>query len=127
MIDFFRQCFQQYLSTYSEEIVEDEHLLNLFAPLYGLANEQRYEIWRTSNDLRYYEVGYLLHCMLRDESLPQELHDLGDSLLEHGYDEIPSIGASTEETVQGQLKLIYTMLTKNSKTRPDLFPPKNEE
>ena len=37
MIDFFRQCFQQYLSTYSEEIVEDEHLLNLFAPLYGLA------------------------------------------------------------------------------------------
>ena len=25
MIDFFRQCFQQYLSTYSEEIAEDEN------------------------------------------------------------------------------------------------------
>ena len=38
MYQFFQQCFQQYLSLYSEEIAEDEHLLTLFAPFYGLAN-----------------------------------------------------------------------------------------
>lgn len=124
MYQFFQQCFQQYLSVYSEEIADNEHLLTLIAPLYGLANPGNYETWKLSSDLRYYEASHLTYCMISDPSLPAELKGLGESLQEHGYDPIRASGTFSEETVRDQLKLIYTMITKNSATRPDLFPPK---
>lgn len=121
---FFQQCFQQYLSVYSEEIAKDERLLTLIAPLYGLANHQNYENWKLSSDLRYYEASLLTYRMSHDENLPAQLRELGESLQENGYDAISSAGDFSEEIVRDQLKLIYTMLTKNEKTCPDLFSMK---
>ena len=60
MYQFFQQCFQQYLSLYSEEIAENERLLTLFAPFYGLANPKNYEAWKLSSDIRYFEVSHLV-------------------------------------------------------------------
>ena len=64
--------------------------------------------------------------MLHDDTLPEELKEFGKSLQEQGYDAIGASGTFSEETVTDQLKLIYTMITKNGKTRPDLFPPQDE-
>ena len=91
MYQFFQQCFQQYLSLYSEEIAENERLLTLFAPFYGLANPKNYEAWKLSSDISYFEVSHLVYCMLHDDTLPQELREFGRSLQEQGYD---AIGAS---------------------------------
>ena len=125
MYQFFQQCFQQYLSLYSEEIAEDEHLLTLFAPFSGLANPKNSETGMLSSDIRYFDVSHLIFCMRHDDTLPEELKEFGKSLQEQGYDAIGASGTFSEETVTDQLKLIYTMITKNGKTRPDLFPPQD--
>ena len=125
MYHLFQQYFQQYLSIYSEEIAENEYLLTLIAPLYGLTNHEYYENWKLSSDLRYFEASLLVYRMVHDPSLPEELKALGESMEENGYEGISSAGTFAEETVTDQLKLIYTMLTKNGSTRPDMFPPLN--
>ena len=114
MYKYFLECFQKYLSLYSTEFAADEHLLTLLVPLYGLTNISTYESWKLSSDLRYYEASNLVYRMLHDESLPGELKELGGAFLVNGCDAVPAgPGTFAEETVQGQLKLIYAMLTRD--------------
>ncbi len=114
MYKFFLECFQKYLSLYSAEFAADERLLTLLVPLYGLTNGSTYENWKLSSDLRYYEASNLVYRMLHDEGLPGELRELGGALLVNGCDAVlAGPGTFAEETVQGQLKLIYAMLTRD--------------
>ena len=114
MYKYFLECFQKYLSLYSAEFAADERLLTLLVPLYGLTNGSTYENWKLSSDLRYYEASNLVYRMMHDENLPGELKELGGALLVKGRDAIPAgYGEFAEETVQGQLKLIYAMLTRD--------------
>ena len=114
MYKFFLECFQKYLSLYSAEFAADERLLTLLVPLYGLTNGTTYDNWKLSSDLRYYEASNLVYRMLHDEGLPGELRELGAALLVNGRDAVlAGPGTFAEETVQGQLKLIYAMLTRD--------------
>lgn len=121
MYYYFQQCFQDYLGLYRAEFASNDHLLTLIAPFYGLTNRAYYNQWKMDSDLRYYEASHLIWRM-RQEDMPAELQDLGDSLLENGYEEVRNMQSFSEATVKEQMKLIYTMLTKNPQTRPDLFP-----
>lgn len=110
MKQHFLEGFQQYLSTYRQEIASDTFLLTLIPPFYGLADDATYEEWKLSNDLRYYEASNLLYELLHNESLLPCLHEFANALLEAGYDAIPSHDFD-KNTIKEQIKLIYMILT----------------
>ena len=110
MKQHFQEGFQQYLSTYRQEIASDAYLLTLISPLYGLADDATYEDWKLSNDLRYYEASNLIYELQNNESLLSCLREFGDALVAAGYDAIHGHDFD-EETLKAQLKMIYVMLT----------------
>ena len=109
MVQQFRECFQQCLSTYRQEIASNAFLLSLIGPFYGLCDYNVYEGWKLSSDMRYFEASNLIYALKHTEALPEELVQLADDFMANGYD----AGSSPdfpEETVREQIKFIYTSL-----------------
>lgn len=105
-IDFSSQ-FQTYLTSHSEDIAHDAHLLSILSPLFGLANPEDYERWRLSSDLRYFEASNLIARMFQSSSAL--LRELSASLIAEGYDSIPADDFPME-VVEDQMKLIFFIL-----------------
>lgn len=109
MVQRFRECFQQCLSTYRQEIASDAFLLSLIGPFYGLCDYNVYQGWKLSSDMRYFETSNLIYALKNTEGLPPELVELADDFMSQGYDLSSSADFSTD-TVKEQIKFIYTIL-----------------
>ena len=109
MVQRFRECFQQCLSTYRQEIASNAFLLSLIGPFYGLCDYNVYEGWKLSSDIRYFEVSNLIYALKHTESLPSELTELADDFIAQGYESLSSQDFAAE-TVKEQIKFIYTIL-----------------
>ena len=109
MVQRFRECFQQCLSTYRQEIASNAFLLSLIGPFYGLCDYNVYEGWKLSSDIRYFEASNLIYALKNTESLPPELTALADDFIVQGYESLSSQDFPIE-TVKEQIKFIYTIL-----------------
>lgn len=109
MVQRFRECFQQCLSTYRQEIASNAFLLSLIGPFYGLCDYNVYEGWKLSSDIRYFEASNLIYALKHTESLPPDLTELADDFIDQGYESLSSQDFPTE-TVKEQIKFIYTIL-----------------
>lgn len=104
----FSSSFQSYLTSHSDEISRDAHLLTLLNPIFGLANAKRYETWKLSSDMRYFEASNLIAQMF--ESPSPLLKELGATLVEEGYDAISASDVFPQDVVDDQMKLIYFIM-----------------
>ena len=118
MVQRFRECFQQCLSTYRQEIASNAFLLSLIGPFYGLCDYNVYEGWKLSSDIRYFEASNLIYALKNTESLPQELVELADDFISQGYEALSSQDFPIE-TVKEQIKFIYTILQGTAITAPE--------
>lgn len=118
MVQRFRECFQQCLSTYRQEIASIAFLLSLIGPFYGLCDHTVYEGWKLSSDIRYFEASNLIYALKNTESLPQELVELADDFISQGYEALSSQDFPIE-TVKEQIKFIYTILQGTAITAPE--------
>lgn len=109
MVQQFRECFQQCLGTYRQEIASNAFLLSLIGPFYGLCDYNVYEDWKLSSDLRYFEASNLIYSLKHTEALPPELAALADDFIAQGYESLSSQDFPAE-TVKEQIKFIYTIL-----------------
>ena len=119
MVQRFRECFQQCLSTYRQEIASNAFLLSLIGPFYGLCDYNVYEGWKLSSDIRYFEASNLIYALKNTEALPAELAELADDFIAQGYEALSSQDFPIE-TVKEQIKFIYTIL------QGDAIPPPAE-
>ena len=117
MVQRFRECFQQCLSTYRQEIASNAFLLSLIGPFYGLCDYNVYEGWKLSSDIRYFEASNLIYALKNTEALPAELAELADDFIAQGYEALSSQDFPIE-TVKEQIKFIYTILQGNAITTP---------
>ena len=117
MVQRFRECFQQCLSTYRQEIASNAFLLSLIGPFYGLCDYNVYEGWKLSSDIRYFEASNLIYALKNTEALPSELAELADDFIAQGYEALSSQDFPIE-TVKEQIKFIYTILQGNAITTP---------
>ena len=109
MVQQFRECFQQCLSTYRQELASNAFLLSLLGPFYGLCDYNVYEGWKLSSDIRYFEASNLIYALKNTESLPPELAALADDFVAQGYESLSSQDFPVE-TVKEQIKFIYNIL-----------------
>lgn len=109
MVQQFRECFQQCLSNYRQEIASNAFLLSLIGPFYGLCDYNVYENWKLSSDIRYFEASNLIYALKYTEALPAELTELADDFIAQGYECLGSQDFPME-TVKEQIKFIYTIL-----------------
>lgn len=106
--DVFCSNFRQYLRHHSSDLCNNEGLLEILNPFYGLSDYETYENWKLRSDMRYYETSNLIYALSNSTDNPS-FGELFEELCENGYDAYAS-----EEfklgVVNDQLKLIHYLL-----------------
>lgn len=104
MIEEFRENFRTGLAANRTELAQNGAVVTMMEPLFGLLDENTYNNWKMTSDMRYVESSNLIRAMKERDDSPI-LKQLAEDLLGTGYDTAVSPDFDPEQ-VQSQLNII---------------------
>lgn len=108
MYSILCENFRDYIKEQSNKLYNNEQLLSILEPFYGLCNYNTYDEWRLRSDLRYYETSNLIY-RLTEKMDYQKLQNLYAELKDQGYDAYESSDFD-EQKLTEQIELILNLI-----------------